>query len=289
MESIVPTKFFALAALAMAPISAAWADKNESAPSLSVADTRPGLAGQWQGKLEYRDYQADRWFGLPLAVTIEDVGDGATLIQKSSYNDGPATGTVTITAVSLLAKDGATEHVGSFRADRPAEMDKYTLSKVPPAAGTVQDATHWVIRSVSDGRDDNRPARIRETTTRNGNSLVTLKEVDFSDDDKQEWLPRNRTTLERVNKVSIRIYGFECGDNCYLNYTDLAVAGGISQSALCNVDACEAWFEDQTLPQEIVGLSASITLGMGTQYDNDGNRMSDNFPRITSITVDPAE
>ncbi len=30
-------------------------------------------------------------------------------------------------------------------------------------------------------------------------TLVTLKEVDFSDDDKDEWISRNRTTLELVS------------------------------------------------------------------------------------------
>jgi hypothetical protein len=36
---------------------------------------------------------------------------------------------------------------------------------------------------------------VRITTTRDGNSLQALKEVDFQDDDKAEWLSRNRTKL----------------------------------------------------------------------------------------------
>ena len=48
------------------------------------------------------------------------------------------------------------------------------------------------------GEDDDRPALIRVTTNRAGAKLTSLKEVDFTDDSKTEWLVRNRTTLERV-------------------------------------------------------------------------------------------
>jgi len=58
--------------------------------------------------------------------------------------------------------------------------------------GEALDATHWTVVAETDGKDDNRPATIRETTTRNGPKLVTLKEVDYSDDEKEEWLQRNR-------------------------------------------------------------------------------------------------
>lgn len=94
--------------------------------------------------------------------------------------------------------------------------------------------------------------------------------------------------------VRIRIEGFECGDNCYLDYKILAPAEGDApvgeaQSALCSVDACEDWFVQQAMPDGLVGRSATITLGKGSQYDNAGNEMSSDFPEITAITVDPAE
>jgi hypothetical protein len=94
--------------------------------------------------------------------------------------------------------------------------------------------------------------------------------------------------------VRIQIDGFECGDNCYLDYIELAASGRVDQgsvakSALCSVDACEDWFVQQAMPLELVGRGAAITLGKGSQYDNAGNEMSSNFPEITAITVDPAE
>ena len=43
------------------------------------------------------------------------------------------------------------------------------------------------------------------------------------------------------------------------------------------------------MPTEFIGRSATATIGIGEQYDNEGNVMSDDFPLITSITVDPAD
>lgn len=57
---------FARAALFIAVASIA-APTPAQAP-LTVAEARQSLVGRWQGKLEYRDYQADRWIGLPVKV-----------------------------------------------------------------------------------------------------------------------------------------------------------------------------------------------------------------------------
>jgi hypothetical protein len=46
--------------------------------------------------------------------------------------------------------------------------------------------------------DDNRPAMLRLTTVREGDRVQTLKEVDFLDDAKSEWMSRNRVTLIRM-------------------------------------------------------------------------------------------
>ncbi len=165
--------------------------------AFSIADTRTELEGRWQGRLEYLDYQANQWFGIPVTVEVELIGDGATMIRKAAFDDG-SSGTVYITLVSMLAPDGQTEFVGSFRADRPAELGSFVVRLVESEEDVPLDATHWTMVAESRGEDDNRPARIRETTTRNGAELLTLKEIDFTDDDKEEWLQRNRTILRKV-------------------------------------------------------------------------------------------
>ncbi len=159
---------------------------------LTVATARQSLVGQWQGKLEYRDYQADRWFGLPVKVRVDEGGDGVTLIRVSDFDDGPKVGNVRITSVSLL--DGASETTATFRKGRKVELGTTALT-----LGTgSRNSTHWTLVETETATDDDRPATIRLTTTRDGAKLVTLKEVDFTDDAKAEWLVRNRTTLEWV-------------------------------------------------------------------------------------------
>lgn len=164
--------------------------------ALTPAEARQSLIGRWEGKLEYRDYQADRWFGLPVKVEVRDGGDGVTLIRTADYDDGPKTGNVRITTVTILAASGMAETGATFRKGREVELDTAKLSL--DAVSTSRD--NWTMIETSSGRDDDRPATLRLTTTRAGNKLVTLKEIDFSDDSKAEWLVRNRTTLERLSR-----------------------------------------------------------------------------------------
>jgi len=164
----------------------------QSTPPVTIADARASMLGHWTGQLEYRDYQADKWFGLPLEVTVTDGGDGVTQLRVADFDDGPKTGNVRITALSLFDPAKSIEYSSSFRKNRVPDLDTAALTL---ASG--RDATHWTLVATIKGDDDDRPATLRETTTRDGATMVTLKEVDFLDDTKAEWLTRNRTTLVR--------------------------------------------------------------------------------------------
>lgn len=166
--------------------------RNRLRPSLSTSRRCAGLAGEWQGKLEYRDYQADRWFGLPVRLTQELVADGVTLIAKAEYDDGPKSGTVRITSVSMFVPATNIQYSSSFRAGRPAELSSATVRLV----GAVDDA-HWTMVEETIATDADRPAKLRETIVRDGARLTTLKEVDFLDDAGETWLTRNRTMVEK--------------------------------------------------------------------------------------------
>ena len=161
---------------------------------LTVAEARQSLVGEWHGELEYRDYQADKWFGLPVKVSVRDGGDGVTLIRTADFDDGPKTGNVRITSVSLL--DGKSETTATFRKGRKPELETAALA----LDGASKDSTHWTLVETETATDDDRPATIRLTTVRDGGKVVTLKEVDFTDDTKAEWLVRNRTTLVRIGE-----------------------------------------------------------------------------------------
>lgn len=163
---------------------------------MTAADARASQVGRWQGKLEYRDYRADRWFGLPVTVEVRDGGDGVTQIRTADFDDGPTTGIVRITTVSMLTDEGRAETSASFRKGREVTLSTARLTLQPGASSP----TAWTLVAEETGTDDNRPARLRTTTTRKGDELVTLKEVDFTDDAGETWLVRNRTTLRQVGE-----------------------------------------------------------------------------------------
>lgn len=180
------------ALLALAVPTAASAQSPDAVPDVAAA--RASLVGGWQGELGYLDYGANRWFGIPVKTRITDQGDGATTLRASDFDDGPKVGIVRITSVELFDAAAATVQVGTFRKGRAAEIITYTVTLDPAS----RDATHWTMIEETKGSDDDRPATLRLTTVRDGDRLETLKQVDFLDDDKSEWLTRNRTRLTRV-------------------------------------------------------------------------------------------
>ena len=181
--------FAALAALSAVALPASA----QEAPAITLAQARASTAGAWTGQLQYLDYQSGEWQGIPVTVAVTVEGDGNTLSRRAAFDDGPRVGTVYITSLAMLGKDGTTEYTTGFRAGRTPELSAHTLTLTAAA-----DAQHWTMLAVRDGEDDDRPARIRETTTRDGARLVTLKEVDFLDDAGEEWFSRNRTVLEQA-------------------------------------------------------------------------------------------
>jgi hypothetical protein len=163
-------------------------------PAIDIGIARASLVGSWEGQLEYLDYSADKWFGIPVMTSIEDGGDGATMIRKSDFDDGPKVGNVRITSIELFDAATQTMSVGTFRKGKQADISNYSMR----FEGTPADATHWTIVEETSGMDDNRPATLRTTTTRDGDHIIAVKQVDFQDDDKAEWMVRNRTRLTRL-------------------------------------------------------------------------------------------
>lgn len=174
-------------------LAAAAASVKADTP-VDLAAARASLVGRWEGKLEYLDYGAGKWFGIPVKTAVEAQGDDATTIRRSDFDDGPAVGNVRITIVELFDLAKGTLSVGTFRKGRAAEISLFGIR----LEGVAKDATHWTILEEAEAKDDNRPAKLRLTTVRNGNALETLKQIDFLDDNKSEWITRNRTRLTKV-------------------------------------------------------------------------------------------
>lgn len=180
--------------LASAAITASAEAAPEQTQLVDVAVARESLNGRWEGTLEYLDYSANRWFGISVKTFVEDQGDKATTIRRSDFDDGPTTGNVRITSVELFDAKAETVTIGTFRKGRSVEIQTHTLR----IEGEGKDAAHWTMVEEVLGKDDNRSALLRYTTTRDGDKIETVKTVDFQDDMAAEWITRNRTRLTRV-------------------------------------------------------------------------------------------
>ncbi len=184
---------FALCLFCVPALAETPSDMPTNTP-VNVTAARASLAGNWQGSLEYLDYSANEWFGIPVTTRIEDQGDGATTIRRSDFDDGPKVGIVRITTAELFDAAAGTVTTGTFRKGREVEVVTYKAR----LEGVPKDATHWTMIEEVTAKDNNRPATLRLTTNREGDKIETLKQVDFLDDEKQEWISRNRTKLTRV-------------------------------------------------------------------------------------------
>lgn len=179
---------FALAVFLIAPtVSLAQTASPPTASSL-----RAGLAGRWTGALGYRDYQTDRLFEIPVATRIEAVPDSVTLIRQSLYDDGPSN-PVWITTVSLDDPEAGTTASASYRRGQAPGLSHETVR-----IADWQDATHWTIVYAETADDDDQPAEIRVTETRDGDTLLAIKEVRPVGADDSAWRFRNQTRLNRV-------------------------------------------------------------------------------------------
>ena len=164
----------------------------EAQTAPTAVELRLGLVGRWSGALGYRDYQSDELFEIPVVTTIETPGDGATLIRRSLFNDGP-NNPVWITTVSLDDVVAATLTSASFRAGRAPELSTEAVE-----VAAFIDATHWTLIYRQTGDDDDAPADIRVTETRDGGELVEMKEVRPVGAGDEAWRFRNQTRLTRV-------------------------------------------------------------------------------------------
>ena len=147
--------------------------------------------GQWEGELYYLDYQSGQRFGIPMKAEISTTPDGATLVRNLTWTD-PGN---LVHAVNLVTIDRDTgELVEAFFREGKGEFMRYQIESVD-----FISETKWTIAYEHDGTDDNRPARIRHTTERDGSRMVSKKSVRFLDDDSGEFFERNGADLALVS------------------------------------------------------------------------------------------
>jgi len=182
---------FAAAVLFAVAVTSPAAAQTLPAPAILQA----GLAGSWTGALGYRDYQSNKLFELAVQTKIEAVSDGATVLRVSSFDDGPKVGFVYITTASLYGPRPGSVTSVTLRKGRAVEVvtDRVTTT-------TYTDALHWTVQYERDGTDGDQPARIRITETRDGETVLAIKEVMPSAEATKGWQFRNQTRLTKVSQ-----------------------------------------------------------------------------------------
>ena len=145
--------------------------------------------GVWEGELYYLDYQSGQRFPIPLRMEAEMSPDGATLLRRLTYTD-PG---VKVHAINLLTVDRDDGRlVEAYFRERRGQYFHHELT-----AAEFTSETRWRIVYEQDGTDDDRPARIRQTLSRDGDRLASTKEVRFLDEEDGAFFLRNGTELQR--------------------------------------------------------------------------------------------
>ena len=114
-----------------------------------------GLRGEWQGVLEYKDYQQpDRRVTLPTLLAASGQGDDAVVLDFT-FDDGPGK---TVKSSEVLSLKGTQLQWGKTQ---------YTVLEQTPSTLTVEAM----------GEDDNAPAVLHEVFTVSPQQLIILKTV----------------------------------------------------------------------------------------------------------------
>jgi hypothetical protein len=169
-----------------APVSAA------QSPRPAADEIERSLTGDWVGALEYRDYQSGRTFELPVTTRIAVAPDNATITRLSAFDDGPKTGMVYITTVSLFDATGTRSTQSTFRKGRT--VDTWTETA---AVKSFTDLQNWAMTYSRTGTDGDKLADIRMTVTRKGDELLTVKEVKEPNAPDSSFANRNQTRLKK--------------------------------------------------------------------------------------------
>ncbi|EGF93273.1 hypothetical protein ABI_17130 [Asticcacaulis biprosthecium C19] len=170
------------------------AQPGQAQPAPRPETLQAGLSGRWSGYLEYRDYQSNEAFRLPMVSYMSVAPDTVTVTRLSSFDDGPQTGMVFITTTTLYGDTGATSAM--FRKGRVVEV----VTDQARVARAV-DAVHWTVIFERDGVDGGQESHIRETETRDGDTLTRLKEVKPLGGEDSAYVFRNITVLSRAPSV----------------------------------------------------------------------------------------
>jgi len=159
------------------------------APVVNSAEIEAGLEGGWLGALHYKDYQSNRMFDLPIYTQIMAIGDHRTFVRKSRFDDGPKR-KVYITTLTQFSSAGDKVFYASSRVGNDFEI---TTDDV--VVESYQDATHWRELYQRVDIDGDQKSNIRVQVTRDGDKLISEKQVKGIDEPADAFKFRNQSEL----------------------------------------------------------------------------------------------
>lgn len=153
---------------------------------VAAANPLPDLEGQWEGFLEYRDYQSGDMERIPLS--IDGKMHGTVLVQRLTFID-PGWKVERVSTAVWDAKNSALHRSYSDDSGVEAQSAPVSIRMMPNG---------WVVTIESDGMDDGAPALIREVISLDGDLRTSEKWVDPKGDDIDTFEFRNRTETRKT-------------------------------------------------------------------------------------------
>ncbi|HEY6814221.1 MAG TPA: hypothetical protein VI168_01660 [Croceibacterium sp.] len=183
-----PWPYLAGGAALLAPFGFAPAFAQDT---LTVAEARASLLGRWEGLYERLDSDAaSEAFSWPIAVSIEDAGDGRTYIERVQFEGMEDDGALQVT-VSILDHDGQTEHGTQFTSGTLPAPRSISLT-----LADARDPAHWTLEGLAELAENGQPMHARYVFKRDGDTLVSTFELDPPGDEPP--FGTTRRTLRRV-------------------------------------------------------------------------------------------
>ena len=132
-------------------------------------------------------------FEMPMTSRIDVGACGATVTRASAFNEGPKTGSVYITTVSLFDAKTSRTTYAVYRTGRAVEI---TTDDV--VVRDYKDRQNWTIVYARSGTDGDSPAEIRVVQSLAGSELTELKEVKPVSAPDAQYAFRNQIRLRRM-------------------------------------------------------------------------------------------
>ncbi|MEM1071454.1 MAG: hypothetical protein AAGH71_01340 [Planctomycetota bacterium] len=149
------------------------------------------MDGEWAGVLEYANYSDGRRVEIPMAVEQEASAIAPVVLRHVTFTDpGKIIESGEIVAIDAQSRTLSIRSMSG--GDDEGDGELWAVE-----AAEIADPDDWSLVLERDGRDDNRPARLRLTQRMLDGKLSSRKEVDYTDDDGEAFVFRNEFRLER--------------------------------------------------------------------------------------------